>query len=108
MSVSKYDLTPVLLPHISAGSMGDEPEPAVVERGMGILGCLDTKGVWRESLDNIDISNGLAWTKDAKTMFYIDSIPRKVYAFDFDNENGTICKWWVVTFCVINPLNHNK
>jgi len=69
-----------------AGSMGCEPSPAVVERGMGILGCLGVDGAWHQHLEKIDISNGLAWTKDA--MYYIDSIPRKVYAFDYDNEGA--------------------
>ena len=69
-----------------------QPVEGIVELGMGVMGCLDTKGVWRQYLDGIGISNGLAWTRDAKTMFYIDSIPRKLYAFDFDNEKGTICK----------------
>ena len=80
--------------------MGGEAEGAELGRGMGIMGCLDTKGVWRQYLDNIDISNGLAWTKDARTMFYIDSLPRKVYAFDFDNENGTISKYWVLNIII--------
>ena len=75
------------------GSMAPyDPDAGLSETGLGVLGSLDTEGVWQEYLDGVDISNGLAWTRDARTMFYIDSIAKKVYAFDFDNENGTICK----------------
>ena len=69
-----------------------DPEAGLTDSGLGVLGRLDTEGIWREYLDGIDVSNGLAWTIDTRTMFYIDSIVKKVYAFDFDNENGTICK----------------
>ena len=39
---------------------------------------------------NITISNGLAWTQDQKTMYYIDSPSYTVYAFDYDNQTGQI------------------
>merc|ERR1712004_330182 len=32
----------------------------------------------------------MAWTSDGKTTFYIDSIPRKVYAYDYDAIQGTM------------------
>lgn len=35
-------------------------------------------------------SNGLAWSGDGSTMFYIDTPSKKVRAFDFDAETGTI------------------
>lgn len=35
-------------------------------------------------------SNGLCWTADAKTFYYIDTPTRKVLAFDFDNGTGAI------------------
>jgi sugar lactone lactonase YvrE len=41
----------------------------------------------------ITVSNGLAWSEDLKLMYYIDSITRKVEAFDFDAENATLCKY---------------
>jgi len=73
-----------------AGSMGGEPEPAIVDRHKGILGCLDISGTWTQHEDGIDISNGMAWSSDGKTFFYIDSIPRKVFAYDYDSDHGTI------------------
>ena len=34
--------------------------------------------------DGVDISNGLEWSLDGKTMYYIDSLNLKVEAFDYD------------------------
>lgn len=41
-------------------------------------------------LDNVGISNGMAWTSDGGTMYYIDSPTGKVFAFDFDAGAGAI------------------
>jgi sugar lactone lactonase YvrE len=38
----------------------------------------------------VTVSNGLVWTKDARTMFYIDTPRKNVIAFDFDNSSGVI------------------
>ncbi len=40
--------------------------------------------------EGISISNGLAWSSDARTLYYIDSPTRTVQAFAFDLEHGTI------------------
>lgn len=72
--------------------MGLETEPAKPEPQMGSLYSLDKNRALKKHLDKIDISNGLAWSLDNKIMYYIDSLPRKVYAFDFDLEAGTISK----------------
>jgi gluconolactonase len=73
-----------------AGTMGQETEPANPEPQMGSLYSLDKSRTLKKHVDKIDISNGLAWSLDNKTMYYIDSLPRKVYAFDFDLASGTI------------------
>jgi sugar lactone lactonase YvrE len=36
------------------------------------------------------VSNGMAWTSDKRTFYYIDSPTFEIRAFDFDMENGTI------------------
>lgn len=72
------------------GTMGHESAPAKPELQMGSLYSFDKDHVLKKHVDKIDISNGFAWSADNKTMYYIDSIPRKVYAFDFDLEAGTV------------------
>lgn len=44
----------------------------------------------RKLLDGIRISNGLAWSPDYKTFYYIDTPTRQVRAFDYDVDTGNI------------------
>lgn len=41
-------------------------------------------------LDGVTISNGLAWTPDGATLYYIDSPTQGVDAFDYDAETGRL------------------
>ena len=41
-------------------------------------------------IPNTSISNGLAWTSDKRTFYYIDSATFEIRAFDFNPENGSI------------------
>ncbi|MCZ8517329.1 SMP-30/gluconolactonase/LRE family protein [Paenibacillus filicis] len=50
----------------------------------GSLYCLDTDFTVRRVLSNLTISNGLGWSPDNQTMYYIDSATRKIMAYDFD------------------------
>ena len=61
-----------------------------VPEGAGSLYCVDLDGSIRKQKEGISLSNGLAWSSDNKTMYFIDSIPRKVYAFDYDINTGNI------------------
>lgn len=62
---------------------GDSP-PA------GTLYCIDTHLSVRVMFGKVRISNGLGWSPDNKTMYYIDSPTNEVAAFDFDPESGNI------------------
>ncbi len=63
------------------------------EHYMGGLFTLERSLNVKKHLSKIGISNGLAWTANTRTMYYIDTIPRKIYAFDFDIQAGTISKY---------------
>lgn len=47
-------------------------------------------GVIEKQFDGVTISNGLAWTGDERTFYYIDSPTGQVDAFDFDPGAGAI------------------
>ena len=44
----------------------------------------------RPVLTDLTISNGLGWSTDGGTMYFVDSGPQIIYAFDFDGDDGTI------------------
>ena len=56
----------------------------------GALYRVSPEGASTMMLDNITISNGLVWTKDASTFYYIDTPTMKIRAFDFDASSSTI------------------
>ena len=76
--------------------MGLSPRTVETDRYAGSLYRIDPDGTVTSQVTKVDISNGIAWTPDNKTMYYIDSLPRKVYAFDFDLKTGKI---GMVSFC---------
>lgn len=50
----------------------------------------DDEGVPQPHLHHIGCSNGMAWTSDNRTMYYIDSLTKKIDAFDYHIETGTL------------------
>lgn len=55
-----------------------------------VLFRLDRDKSIRQVLDGVTNSNGITWSLDKKTMYYIDTPTRKIQAFDYDNETGDI------------------
>lgn len=67
------------------GSMrlgGDDPA--------GALYRVDPDGTHALVLDHLLVSNGLAWSPDAKTLYFTDTGNRRIDAYDFDGADGTI------------------
>ncbi|QGQ98059.1 SMP-30/gluconolactonase/LRE family protein [Paenibacillus psychroresistens] len=62
----------------------------------GALYCLDTDLSCRKVLENVSISNGIAWSPDNQIMYFIDSTTYEVVAFDFVLAEGTISNKRVV------------
>ena len=58
----------------------------------GSLYCLDSSLQVTKKLTGITVSNGLAWTKAADKMYYIDTPTKVVQAFSYDVETGEIEK----------------
>jgi sugar lactone lactonase YvrE len=44
----------------------------------------------QQVLDSVSISNGIVWSADRKTMYYVDTPTMSVQAFDYDDETGVI------------------
>ena len=72
--------------------MGPELSPGHFDPEAGSLYSVDKDHSLKRRSPNYTISNGLAWSADQRTMFFIDSTPRHVYAFDFDITNGAVSK----------------
>ncbi|KAG5878304.1 hypothetical protein JTB14_017653 [Gonioctena quinquepunctata] len=53
------------------------------------LKCGDTIKV-DEKISNTSISNGLAWSKNNKKMYHIDSLEKNVYEYDYEEKSGNI------------------
>ena len=68
-----------------AGTMAVSEEP-----NRGSLYRVDASLIVTRMVENVGISNGIAWSPDGRTMFYIDSPTRRVDAFDFDPATGSL------------------
>jgi sugar lactone lactonase YvrE len=68
-----------------AGTMGWHAEPS-----RGALYRLDADGSVRRMLEGVSISNGLGWSPDGLTMYYVDTPTCRVDRFDFDPVSGDI------------------
>ena len=87
--------------------MGPEVGNAKVEPAAAALYTLDVDRSISKQVSKVHISNGLAWTEDNRTLYYIDSIPRKVFAYDYDLESGTISEsplgCWRLDVLLLSP-----
>jgi len=51
---------------------------------------LDPGGSIKRMDSGIAISNGIAWSCDDRVMYFVDSLPAVIYAYDFDLASGEI------------------
>jgi sugar lactone lactonase YvrE len=70
-----------------AGTMG---VPGKVLPKVGGLYVMNQDGTTRRALGDVTISNGIAWSPDGRTMYYIDTPTDAVYAFDYDPATGEV------------------
>ena len=68
-----------------AGTMARDEAP-----GRGSLYRVDADGRVKTMVPSVSISNGLAWSPDGRTLYYVDSPTRRVDAFDFEPTTGEI------------------
>lgn len=68
-----------------AGTMSEDMRP-----GAGSLYRLDPDLTVTTVLSGVSVSNGLGWSPDDRTMYYVDSLERAIDAFDFDAQRGKL------------------
>ena len=57
---------------------------------------IDERGETTKMIDSVTISNGIVWTKDAKTMYYIDTPTNQIVAYDYDQSTSSVSNKRVV------------
>lgn len=60
------------------------------EKNKGALYRIDGLGNITKMFSPVQLSNGISWSPDHKQMYFIDSPTKKVIAFDYDEETGSI------------------
>ncbi len=68
-----------------AGTLADDHHA-----GGGALYRLDPDGRTDLVLDGLTIPNGLGWSPDGETMYLVDSGPRLILTFGYDQRAGTL------------------
>jgi len=68
-----------------AGTMDFDAAPEA-----GNLYCLDLDGSVSHKFDKVSVSNGIVWNSQCDTMYFVDTLTKRVDAFDYDNVTGEI------------------
>ena len=68
------------------GTMGTDGTGAPV----GALYRVDRDGAAQRVVDEVIVSNGIGWSPDQTTMYYIDTLTFRLDRFDYDPGTGTI------------------
>lgn len=67
----------------------------------GTFNRFDLKSkIYVKLLDNISISNGMAWNEKISKFYYIDSMSHSIDEFDYDITTGNIRKRITIIFIV--------
>lgn len=73
-----------------AGTKGRETGVGILPPEQGSLFSLSGDRKLTKWIDKITISNGMTWSLDEKTFYYIDTVTSKIDAFDYNDEAGAI------------------
>jgi sugar lactone lactonase YvrE len=74
------------------GSMAYDQAP-----GRGAVWRLDPDGTTSCLFGGVTVSNGLAWSPDGSTAYYVDTATQRIDAFDYDADEGLTGRRPVVT-----------
>lgn len=74
-------------------------------KGRGDLIVVENNSTASVKISNVTISNGLAWSKDSRIFYYIDTVEQNVVAYNYNISNGRITDKKVV---IRIPLEEGK
>lgn len=74
-----------------AGTMSLEKDDGTFVPNKGSLYCMGNDLVLKKQVTPVTISNGLAWSHNEDTLYYIDSMSYQVVAYDYNSQTGAIC-----------------
>lgn len=60
------------------------------DEGLGDLYRLDTDGTVSVAIEDVDIANGMGFSRDLKTFYFTESEAQRIYAFDYDPDTGEL------------------
>jgi sugar lactone lactonase YvrE len=60
------------------------------EQPLGSLFRFDADGSFQLMDSGITVSNGLGWSPDQRTFYFVDTFRRNIYAYDFSAKQGSI------------------
>lgn len=76
---------------ILAGTMNNIlNEEDADDANTGRLYLLESGKVPVQLMDELSVSNGIAFTKDAKTVYHVDTYSQTIYAYDYDSATGLL------------------
>jgi sugar lactone lactonase YvrE len=58
--------------------------------GVGCLFRVDTNGSVHIVDEGLQLSNGLGFSPDCRTLYFVDSAVRRIYSYDWQRANGTL------------------
>ena len=64
--------------------------PLDATKPTGSLYVIDPDLSWRRADTGFSVANGLDWSPDDKTFYFVDSAPGRIYQYDFDIDAGAV------------------
>ena len=71
-------------------NIGPHREDLPITSSIGTLHRIDADGRATKFLDRIGVSNTLVWSPDDRTLYFADTRAKRIDAYDFDADAGTI------------------
>lgn len=90
-----------------AGTMGRYSDDDLVQESGSLYSFEASNFDTKIHVRQLGISNGMTWSLDNETMFFNDSLKRKIYSFRFSAEDGTLRDKQVFLDFETNPMFMN-